>query len=148
AAALPASCGGGAATDGSSLASAPAADALVTFDSAWTIIRRTHWDTTYNGVNWQAVRDELRPRAAAARTRGELRLVLADMVSRLRQSHFSIIPQEVSDATMGRGDGAARQGASGSLGFDTRLVGSAMLVTSIDTGGPAWQAGVRTGWEV
>ncbi len=147
-AAVPASCGGGAASAGVSLASAAATDPLVTFDSAWTIIRRTHWDTTYNGVNWLAVRDELRPKAAAARTRGELRLVLSDMVSRLRQSHFSIIPQEVSDATLGGGDGAARRGSSGTLGFETRLVGAAMVVASIDTGGPAWQAGVRTGWEV
>ena len=70
---------------------------VATFDTAWSIIRRTHWDTTYNGVNWLALREELRPRAAAAHTRGELRLVLSEMVGRLRQSHFAIIPQELAD---------------------------------------------------
>lgn len=72
---------------------------LATFDTAWSIIQRTHWDTTYNGVNWLAVRDELRPRAAAAQTRGALRAVLSDMLSRLGQSHFAVIPQELADGT-------------------------------------------------
>lgn len=146
---LPAACGVSAA-DAASRADEPAGEAVAVFDTAWTIIRRTHWDTTYNGVNWLALRDTLRPRAAAARTRGELRLVLSDMLSRLRQSHFSIIPQESADAT-GTGSGAGAPGRAGGdqpgwLGFDTRLIDGAMVVTQVDTGGPAWTAGVRTGW--
>jgi carboxyl-terminal processing protease len=146
-AALPAACGGGAG-GGSALAASPAADALVTFDTAWAIIARTHWDTTYNGVNWRAARDELRPRAEAARTRGELRQVLSEMVARLGQSHFSIIPQEVSDATSGATDAQPneRRGGNGTAGFDVRLADPLMLVSSVDTGGPAWRAGVRPGW--
>lgn len=147
--AVPASCGAASAA-GASLASAPATDGLITFDTAWAIIRRTHWDSTYNGTDWIAVRDELRPRAAAARTRGELREVLSDMVGRLRQSHFAIIPQEVSDATnaealSGDRDDRAEQ-ADGSPGFDVRLAGNQLLVSAVDTGGPAWRAGVRPGW--
>lgn len=146
-AALPAACGVTAPAAGS-LADAPAVDPLVTFDSAWTIIRRTHWDSTYNGVNWNAVRDELRPKAQAAKTRGELRRVLSDMVSRLRQSHFSIIPQEVSDATSspGGGDERATRKGGGTVGFDTRLIDDLTVVSQVDTGGPAWRAGIRTGW--
>ena len=142
---LPAACGAPAAATGS-LANEPVADPLVTFDTAWQIIRRTHWDSTYNGVDWVAVRDELRPRAQAARTRGELRLVLADMVSRLKQSHFSIIPQEISEAATGGETGSGTDRSGGALGFDTRLVDDMTLVTRVDTGGPAWRAGVRTGW--
>jgi carboxyl-terminal processing protease len=142
------SCGAPPARAGS-LAEAPVTDGAAVFDTAWTIIRRTHWDTTYNGVNWTAVRDELRPKAAAARTRGELRQVLGSMVARLKQSHFSIIPQEVAEASsVERPDAAVSEKGSGTVGFDTRLDGSAMIVSSIDTGGPAWSRGVRTGWEV
>lgn len=117
---------------------------MATFDTAWSIIRRTHWDTTYNGVNWLALRDELRPLAAKAQTRGELRGVLSEMVGRLRQSHFSIIPQELADGTSGTTGTPAR--SDGSLGFDTRLLGGLVVVSQVDTGGPAWSAGVRTGW--
>ena len=37
-----------------------------TFDAAWTIVRDTHFDPKMNGVDWDAVRTELRPRALAA----------------------------------------------------------------------------------
>jgi carboxyl-terminal processing protease len=126
-------------------------DPAATFDTAWSIIRRTHWDTTYNGVNWLALRDELRPRAAAAHNRGELRLVLAEMVGRLRQSHFAIIPQELADAERSADTTAATQptrGGGGSLGWQFRYIDGAMVLTGVDSGGPAWTSGVRTGWTV
>src|SRR5215218_9244777 len=76
----------------------PAATALATFDSAWTRIRDSHYDTTMRGVDWPAVRTQLRPRAAQARTMGELRIVLRDMLGRLGESHYAIIPREAVDA--------------------------------------------------
>lgn len=128
-----------------SRAGEPAGDGAALFDSAWTLIRRSHWDTTYNGVDWNAVRAELRPRAAAARTRGELRGVLVEMTGRLKQSHFTIIPQEVADAATAS-TAAAETGPSGTPGFDIRLLDGRLVVSSIDTAGPAFAQGVRTGW--
>lgn len=120
---------------------------VATFDTAWSIIRRTHWDTTYNGVNWLALRDELRPRAAAARTRGELRAVLSDMVGRLRQSHFAVIPQELADGVSGgNGSGEPTRGGGGWVGVTYRYLDGAMVLTAVDSGGPAWRAGARAGW--
>jgi hypothetical protein len=66
-------------------ARAQAPRAVETFDAAWRIIRDTHFDRTMNGVDWDAVRTQLRPRAAAARDTAELREVLHDMVGRLGQ---------------------------------------------------------------
>lgn len=148
-AALPAAClppsGGPTAAPAISRADLPITDPLVTFDSAWQIIARTHWDTTYNGVDWTALRDELRPQAAAATTTGALRRVLSDMVGRLRQSHFSIIPQEVADAGA---SGAPVRDRNGSPGFDVRYLDGGIVVSHVDTGGPAAHAGVRAGWLV
>jgi carboxyl-terminal processing protease len=62
------------------------------FDAAWQLVKDTHFDRSLNGVDWDRVREELRPRAAAARTDEELRAVIADMVSRLGQSHFYVLP--------------------------------------------------------
>ena len=135
----------------SSLALEPAIAPLVTFDSAWSIIARTHWDTTYNGVNWNGLRDELRPKAAAARTRGELRQVLSTMVGRLGQSHFAIIPQELADADGGSAAADSTRsirGGGGSLGWQFRYLEGAIVVTGVDSGGSAWTAGVRPGWIV
>lgn len=122
---------------------------LATFDTAWSIIQRTHWDTTYNGVNWLAVRDELRPRAAAAQTRGALRAVLSDMLSRLGQSHFAVIPQELADGTAADNGGrSADIGGGGWLGVTFRLLEHSMVLTAVDSGGPAWHAGLRPGWRL
>ena len=149
---LPAACGPTAGAVSTSLASLPVTDPLVTFDSAWSIIGRTHWDTTYHGVNWNAVRAELRPTAAAATTTGELRAVLSDMLARLNQSHFSIIPREIADAT-GSGTGSGSAGApsadrSGSIGAEVRYLDSTIVIAQIDRDGPAARAGVQTGWRV
>ncbi len=129
-----------------SLAGTAITDPLVTFDTAWAIIARTHWDTTYNGVDWRGVRDELRPRAAAAKTTGELRSVLSDMVGRLKQSHFSIIPREVSDATSGSGAPTVDQ--NGTTGATLRFVEGAIVVTEVPAASAAGRAGVRQGWQL
>ena len=71
----------------------PSADLNVeTFDFAWRKIADTFWDQSMGGVDWQTVGDELRPRARAAANNAELRLVLQDMLSRLGQSHFGVLP--------------------------------------------------------
>jgi carboxyl-terminal processing protease len=120
--------------------------ALETFDTAWQIVYDTHFDTTFNGVDWLALRDELRPQAAAASDRAALRRVIRDMLARLGQSHFALIPEEIADTLdPRRGDVSD---AVGDLGFDMRLVRDSLIVTTVDSGGPAAAAGVRRGWIV
>ena len=53
-----------------------------TFDLAWRTVRDSHFDKTLNGVNWDAVNAELRPKAVAARTVGELRAVMGRTFAR------------------------------------------------------------------
>jgi carboxyl-terminal processing protease len=117
------------------------AEPLTTFDAAWTLVRDSHFDRTLNGVDWNAVRTELRPKAAAAKTVGELRAVLRDMLGRLGQSHFAVIPAS--------GDSAAKASdMSGDTGIDVRLVDGVVVVTSVEPESSAAQAGVKPGWKV
>lgn len=122
--------------------------ALVTFDSAWSRIHATHYDTAMRGVNWQAVRDSLRPRAASARTLGELRAVLSAMLATLGESHFGLIPQEVADGMAPDAAADAQAGAPGDAGLELRLVGNDVMVAAVRPGGPAARAGVTAGWIV
>jgi len=71
--------------------------ALETFDTAWTLINEGHFDPNFNGVDWPAVRDELRPQAEKATTFNEVRSIISDMIHRLNQSHFALIPGDVID---------------------------------------------------
>lgn len=143
---IPGACTVPAAAPGTSLASATVTEPLVTFDTAWAIIARSHWDTTYNGVNWQALRDSLRPRAAAAKTTGELRGVLSEMVGSLKQSHFSIIPREVSDATSSGSSSGPATDQNGTTGAVLRYLDGSIVVTQVPATSAAARAGVRPGW--
>lgn len=137
---LPRGCGSPARI--ASLADRTEGDPVTTFDSAWTLIQRTHYDTTFNGVDWEQVRRDLRPQAAAARTTGEVRRVLGDMIGRLRQSHFAIIPQE----TVAGVQTIDSSRPNGDPGFDVRLIGGRVVVAAVTTGSSAAQLGVRPGW--
>lgn len=133
-------------------ASAPSAQpvdsalALATFDSAWQRIADTHFDTAFGGVDWHAVRQELRPEAARARDNDALRAVLRRMVGRLHESHFGIIPREASSALRGDDDEDVPGPDSGTPGFDLRLASGQLLVTAVRDEGPAHRAGIRPGW--
>ncbi|HEX6976500.1 MAG TPA: hypothetical protein VF147_18965, partial [Vicinamibacterales bacterium] len=122
-----------------STAAAQAPRGLETFDAAWTIVRDTFYDKTMNGLDWNAVRAELRPKAEAAKTNGELRGVIRDMIGRLGQSHFALLP---SSADAPPTASSPSTDGSGDPGFDVRLVGRDLLVTSVDEGGGAAEAGV------
>ena len=57
--------------------------AQATFDSAWSIVYTTLWDTAVANGAWTRARAELRPRALAARDNAELRRVLTQLIGRL-----------------------------------------------------------------
>jgi len=130
---------------------------LETFDAAWSIINETHWDAEFNGVDWKAVRQELRPRAAEARSTTELRVVINEMIARLGQSHFALWPRgRVAAPRSGDGDRGAgamanpdgARGGVGDPGFHTVLIDDQFVVARIASGGPAAEAGVQQGWIV
>ena len=66
--------------------------AAETFDAVWTIVRDSHFDPSFDRANWDRVNAELRPRAIEAKTPGDFRKVLKDMLGRLGLSHFAVIP--------------------------------------------------------
>ncbi|MGI8991233.1 MAG: S41 family peptidase [Bryobacteraceae bacterium] len=116
---------------------------LDSFEKVWQTIRDAHWDPKLGGLDWSAIHDELRPKIERAASMDQARDVMRDMIGRLRQSHFSIIPGEVY------GDlHDASSGAEGEPGFDARVIGGRALVTSIRTRSPAAEAGVHAGWEI
>jgi carboxyl-terminal processing protease len=125
-------------------AAAPSAEvyrAAETFDAVWTIVRDSHFDPSFDRAAWDRVGAELRPKAIAASTPGELRGVLRDMLSRLGLSHFAVIPA-TPDSPADRVDLGAEPG------FDTRLIDGQLVVTAIEPDGGAAAAGVHTGWIV
>ncbi len=122
--------------------SLPSEVALETFDVTWQRIHETYYDSTFGGLDWTAVREELRPRAGATTSSRELRAILQEMLGRLGDSHFGVIPAEFSEALDPEGSGDL----SGDVGMDVRWMADEVVVTLVAPGGPAHGAGVRPGW--
>jgi carboxyl-terminal processing protease len=115
------------------------------FEYVWKTIRDTHFDPTLGGVDWQGVHDELRPRVEQAGSSDEARKVMVDMISRLHQSHFAIIPASVYENI----ESPAKKGdRGGSTGTVVHILEGKAIVTSLVPGAPAERAGVERGWEV
>ena len=132
----------GALASAGGLLQAQARLAVETFDRAWTIVRDTHFDKSLNGVDWEAVRTELRPRAAMAASDSQLRTVIRDMLGRLGQSHFALIPSSADSTTGDHGDLTAGPG------LHVRLIDRDLVVTSVQPDSAAARAGVHPGWIV
>jgi carboxyl-terminal processing protease len=125
--------------------------AAETFDTAWVRVRDTYYDPAMRGIDWDAVRAELYPRAASATTYGALRGVLHEMVARLGESHFGIVPREAVEtlARVAAGDDAAPAASrDGDIGLEVRVLDGALVVTRVTPGGAAEAAGIRSGWLV
>ena len=119
--------------------SADAYKAAETFEAVWTIVRDSHFDPAFDRGNWDRIGAELRPKAAGAKTAGELRAILADMLGRLGLSHFAVIPSTPDSPS-------DRTNLGGHPGFDVRLIDKQLVVTHVEAEAAA--AGVRTGWIV
>jgi carboxyl-terminal processing protease len=112
------------------------------FDVVWQTIHDRHFDPEFGGVDWDAVRDELRPQVVQAETASEARRVLSAAIARLELTHFGIIPRNVYDALEeGRG-----QEDEGSVGLTVRVYDNTALVTDVRPDLPADRAGIRPGW--
>jgi carboxyl-terminal processing protease len=120
--------------------------ALATFDSAWSRIHNTYYDTTFKGMSWTGVRDELRPRVERATHEEEVRDAIREMLDRIGDSHFALIPRQAADAV----DPEAVRDGQGTVpadaGVELRLVEGGVTVFRVDPRGAAAAAGVRPGW--
>ncbi len=116
---------------------------LATFDSVWRTVGASLEQRHVTRVDWDAVRRELRPAAARARSTRELRAVLDAMLRRIGESHFSVIPAPAGAAP---GSGAPRSGiALGTAGMALRLVDGRLTVWRVDSMGAAHRSGIQAG---
>ena len=115
--------------------------AAETFDYVFKVVRETDFDPSFDVAKWDAIGKQLRPKAVAAATPGELRAVLRDLLGRLGLSHFAVIPASPDSPSDHRSGGSEP-------GFDVRLIDKQLVVSSVDRDGGAAAAGVHAGWIV
>jgi carboxyl-terminal processing protease len=108
--------------------------AVASFDEAWKTINDTFYDPSFGGLDWAAVRDELRPRVERAATPDAARLVLLDMLGRLKRSHFGLLSSTSSEALPG----------PAFVPVEIRIAGNGVVITRVN-GSAAAEAGLAPG---
>ena len=123
---------------------------LASFDQVWNTVQEKNWDPTLGGLDWKAVRDELRPKVERARSEDEVRVVIQDMLSRLHLTHYGVVPASVYGDVQSAGSAAPAQEsvAQGTSGIDVRVVKGEALVVAVDPNSSAQKLGIRPGWRI
>jgi carboxyl-terminal processing protease len=111
------------------------AEAVASFDAAWQTINDTFYDPTFGGLDWSAVRDQLRPRVEAAISPDAAREVIREMLARLKRSHFALLSASPASALPG----------PAIVPVDVRVASEGVVVTCVRDGSTAARAGVRPG---
>jgi carboxyl-terminal processing protease len=109
--------------------------AIASFDEVWQTIHDTYPDPGFGGVDWEAVRRELRPQAVAAASHDGVRRVIRQMLGRLGQSHLVLL----SPGSGARVRGDAR------VAVDLRLGDDGFVIVRVEPGSAAETAGLTPG---
>lgn len=131
------------------------------FLEAWRITKLAFYDPDMRGVDWDAVRDELLPRARAAATQAELSAVINDALSRLKASHtghyaphqreyYELLDIFHPDGVPERAGSKIRPGPVEyvGIGLATRVIDGRVFVEDVYDTGPAAEAGILPGDEL
>ena len=110
------------------------------FDLVWETVQESHWDETFGGLDWGAIRSEYRSKLRRVRNRTDLVTLLQDMLNELDLSHYNIISHSEK-----RLDNYPR---GGYVGLNLKYLEDEVYVASVDSESPAAAAGIRAGWKL
>ncbi|MGV3774475.1 MAG: S41 family peptidase [Verrucomicrobiales bacterium] len=121
--------------------------ALKTFDYVWDQLNTYHFDRTFNGHDWNKVKNDFRSRAAKATNNQKLRSVLQEMLNLLGQSHMSIIPGDLAARIKAESeDDDSVANGNAEPGLEVRFWNEQFLITAVRPDSPAAKAGIKPGF--
>lgn len=110
---------------------------LAVFDDVWSTINQKYYDRNFQGLDWQAQRNNYRDLAANAETNRELYSVLRRMIASLNDSHTRVFaPEERFDWWRPRFI---------TIGISVSEVSGAPVVVQVEPGSAPHRAGIRVG---
>jgi carboxyl-terminal processing protease len=113
------------------------------FETVWQTVNDKYFDPTFGGKDWQAIGNEYRQRLATVQDDATFwAKVLNPMLFKLGVSHIAALPPELANEL------DRMTFATGSLGFDVRLIDEKAVVTQVVKGSPADKAGLQPGFVI
>ena len=113
---------------------------LETFNKVWNTVNEKHYDPTFGGVDWRAIRVIYEPKAMSAKSDAEFHGVLRQMLAELKLSHFGILPPAAAIA--------AAQNGRGVVGIEIKMFDGMPLISRVEPDSPAANAGIKPGFVV
>ena len=111
------------------------APGLAAFDEAWSVINDTFYDPAFGGLDWAALKTELRPRVATAESPDAQREVIRELLGKLGQSHFELLSASETGGQLG----------PAVVAIDVRALSDGMAITDVEPGSAAAAAGLVRG---
>ncbi|MDH4241866.1 MAG: S41 family peptidase [Phycisphaerae bacterium] len=111
-------------------------------DTVWQTVYEYHYDTTFGGLDWREIHDRYYELAAAAEDGEALMTLMNQMLLELKLSHYAVFRVE-DEASSG-----SPVLSAASIGIDLRLLGDEAVITALDPGFPAAQAGMKPGYQI
>jgi carboxyl-terminal processing protease len=111
-------------------------------EAVWRIVKNTHWDPGFGGVDWDGVYRRFLPLGLKAPTEAAFWATLQEMVDQLKQSHFVVL---APGAFTGAEAGGRRREGGGWSGARLVLTKDGVLVGAVRDGSPAAEAGLTPG---
>ncbi|HEX8890699.1 MAG TPA: S41 family peptidase [Pyrinomonadaceae bacterium] len=113
-----------------------------TFEIVWRTIKEKHFDPNFNGVDWNKVHDVYAPRIAKVRSDKEFYEVLQEMLNELHQSHFVVIPPELTHKP------ETKDQQEASVGLSLRIIDDEAVISRVLPDSPAARAGLKPGFVI
>ncbi len=129
-----------AAADGERLISIEMSGACL--DTIWQTVNAVHYDSTFGGVDWQAVHARYRARLGSLRADRDFIRLMNQMLQELGLSHYAVFRTEERAAA------GSPLLSEGCLGLDTRWLAREAVICSVRPGYPAALAGLRPGFVI
>jgi len=113
---------------------------LQVFEAVWSTINETYFDPDFGGLDWEAIHAKYEPLITSADDDETLYRLLNQMLWELKVSHAAVGPAEEwlsAEPVVWK---------AGETGIDIRLLDDKAVITRVNAGSPAEEAGLRLGF--
>lgn len=117
---------------------------LKTLQTVWQRVQDHYYDPSFNGVNWDEVKEKYMQKLTPELTDSQYYDLLNDMLKELKQSHFAVIPPQAYAAE----EEAAKKGEDASAGLLIQIVEGKPTVTRVEPSSGAAKAKIKPGFIV
>lgn len=112
-------------------------------DTIWETINTQYFDSTFNGLNWEAEYEYYKPIIKSCESNDSLFYYLNQMLFKLNVSHLFALPPNSEDEI-----GSPQLFLDGTAGIDLRLINEEAIIISVRINSAAFNIGIKPGFRL